>query len=151
MSDTPPALPIRVPGPLNEEIWFAVADTRMRMREAMNADNALAPIGLTLRSYAVLSIACTGDDFSQREIGGFLNFDARQVVNLVDDLERRGYTERVPNPRDRRANCIRATATGVRMHDAARTMLREREEVSLVGLSVAERETLLRLLARIQR
>lgn len=151
MSDKKTPLPSRVPGPLNEELWFAVADTRSRMRDAMNADTALAPIGLTLRSYAVLSIACTGDDFSQREIGGFLNFDGRQVVNLVDDLEKRGYTERVPNPRDRRANCIRATETGVRMHAAARAMLREREEVSLSELNDLERDTLLRLLARIHR
>ena len=140
----------RTPVTLRQEIWFAIADTRARMRGAMNADSALGPLGLTLRSYTILSMACTGNDYSQREIGDFLSFDARQVVNLVDDLEGLGYITREPYPGDRRVNAIRATAEGKRVHATAREVLREREEKTLGNLSPEERAQLLSLLDRIQ-
>ena len=140
----------RTPVTLRQEIWFAIADTRARMRGAMNADSALGPLGLTLRSYTILSMACTGNDYSQREIGDFLSFDARQVVNLVDDLEGLGYITREPYPGDRRVNAIRATAEGKRVHATAREVLREREEKTLGDLSPEERTQLLSLLDRIQ-
>ena len=140
----------RSPVALRKEIWFSIADTRARMRGAMNADSALGPLGLTLRSYTILSMACTGNDYSQREIGDFLSFDARQVVNLVDDLEGLGYITREPYPGDRRVNAIRATAEGRRVHATAREVLREREEKTLGDLSPAERTQLLSLLDRIQ-
>ena len=140
----------RTPVPLRQEIWFAIADTRARMRGAMNADSALGPLGLTLRSYTILSMACTGNDYSQREIGDFLSFDARQVVNLVDELEELGYITREPYPGDRRVNAIRATAEGTRVHATAREVLREREEKTLGDLSPEERTQLLSLLDRIQ-
>lgn len=140
----------RSPVALRKEIWFSIADTRARMRGAMNADSALGPLGLTLRSYTILSMACTGNDYSQREIGDFLSFDARQVVNLVDDLEGLGYITREPYPGDRRVNAIRATAEGKRVHATAREVLREREEKTLGDLSPEERTQLLSLLDRIQ-
>lgn len=136
--------------PLRDEVWFTIADARARMRGAMNADSALGPLGLTLRSYTILSMACTGGDYSQREIGDFLSFDARQVVNLVDELERLGYITREPYPGDRRVNAIRATAEGARVHATAREVMREREEKTLRDLSPAERTQLRSLLDRIR-
>lgn len=134
---------------LNDEMWFVIADARARMRAAMNADEVLTPLQLSLRTYAVLSLACTGNAYSQREIARMLSFDSRQVVYLVDELEGLGLIERRPDERDRRVNAIVATPAGEQVYATASASIREREEVPLQDLSAAERRTLQDLLARI--
>jgi DNA-binding MarR family transcriptional regulator len=46
------------------------------------------------------------------EIARLARLTKATVVAAVDDLERRGYAERVPDPRDRRAKPVRLTARG---------------------------------------
>ena len=57
------------------------------------------------------------------------------VVYLVDDLERLGYVERVPDPSDGRAKLVRMTERGLRAQDEARTIVAgiERDWSALVG------------------
>jgi DNA-binding MarR family transcriptional regulator len=47
---------------------------------------------------------------------------------LVSDLERAGYLERVPDPRDTRAKLIRTTDKGERQIEASWTIIRAVEE-----------------------
>jgi DNA-binding MarR family transcriptional regulator len=131
-------------------MWFAIADARARMRTAIDADSALQPMSLSLRTYSVLSLASADRFYSQREIGDFLSFDARQVVHLVDELEGLGYITRDQHPSDRRVKVVTATEEGVRALAEARRILADREELTLAGLSAAERVTLLELLSRVQ-
>lgn len=57
------------------------------------------------------------------------------VVYLVDDLERLGYVERVPDPSDGRAKLVRLTERGLRAQDEARKIVTgiERDWSALVG------------------
>jgi DNA-binding MarR family transcriptional regulator len=59
----------------------------------------------------------------------------------VDELERLGYVERVPDPSDRRAKLIRPTEHGLAYMAAARDALAEieREWVSAVGTETVTR------------
>lgn len=50
------------------------------------------------------------------------------VVYLVNDLERLGYVERVPDPADGRAKLVRFTERGARAQDAAREIVAQIEE-----------------------
>lgn len=50
------------------------------------------------------------------------------VVYLVNDLERLGYAERVPDPADGRAKLVRLTERGVRAQEAAREVVAQVEE-----------------------
>ena len=50
------------------------------------------------------------------------------VVYLVNDLERLGYVERIPDPSDGRAKLVRLTARGVRAQDEARRVVAEIEQ-----------------------
>lgn len=138
------------PVPLHDEMWFAIADARARMRSAMGGDELLAALGLTLRTYAVLSLAATGNDYSQREIARMLSFDSRQVVYLVDDLEAAGLIARTPDQRDRRVNAIVSTPRGREVLELAKVRIAELEESTLTDLSADERATLHSLLARVQ-
>lgn len=132
---------------LGDEVEFVAARARSMGTALANA--ALAPLGLKVRPYSVLSLACSGVDPSQRELAEFLMLDASQIVGIVDELERAGLVARTPDPADRRSNVITATPAGQKLYARARKAAKAAEEEALAGLDVAERAELLRLLRRV--
>lgn len=143
-----PASPDRFLGSeLANEIEFLAA--RARALGSSHANAMLAPLDLRVRSYAVLAMACSGSEPSQRELADFLRLDPSQIVALVDELEQRGLVLRAPDPRDRRSKVIRATAAGTELHRRASAAVRAAEDTSLARLDSAERDQLRGLLRRI--
>jgi DNA-binding MarR family transcriptional regulator len=132
---------------LAAEIEFLTA--RARSLGSGRANQLLADLDLKVRSYSVLSLACSGENPSQRELADFLSLDPSQIVALVDQLEKRGAVVREADPRDRRSKVIAATAAGRRLYQAAAAVVRESEAHSLRRLSAAERDTLRSLLRRV--
>jgi DNA-binding MarR family transcriptional regulator len=59
----------------------------------------------------------------------------QSMAELVAHLERHGYVERVPDPGDRRAKLVRATARGREVYASAREVIAEieREWTALLG------------------
>jgi len=51
----------------------------------------------------------------------------QSMAELVEHLERHGYVERVPDPRDRRAKLVRATTRGAEVYRIAREVVAEIE------------------------
>ena len=97
--------------------------TRASVVAAQRDNEALAPLGLKVRSFSVLGLALDDQPPTQREIAEFLRLDPSQVVALVDDLEQRGLLARETDPRDRRAKVVAATpavdiTAGVDEHEA---------------------------------
>jgi DNA-binding MarR family transcriptional regulator len=72
---------------------------------------ALAPLGLGQRGFCVLSSAIDGE-LTQTELAGMIGLDKTTMVVTVDDLESKGYAERIASPHDRRARMIRVTEAG---------------------------------------
>lgn len=132
---------------LAQETEFLLA--RARAAGTGHANSRLLALGLKARSYAVLSLAASGLEPTQRELAEFLSLDASQIVALVDQLEKAQLVERHPAPTDRRTNVIVATAEGVQMYARARDVAQETESESLAALSAEEREDLRRLLSKI--
>jgi DNA-binding MarR family transcriptional regulator len=132
---------------LAAEIEFLTA--RARSLGSGRANQLLADLDLKVRSYSVLSLACSGENPSQRELADFLSLDPSQIVSLVDQLEKRGAVTREADPRDRRSKVIAATAAGRRLYRAAAAIVRESEAQSMRSLSAAERDTLRSLLRRV--
>jgi DNA-binding MarR family transcriptional regulator len=133
--------------PLAEETSFLLARANARSLAYGNA--ALAPLGLKVRSYAVLALAAEEHRPSQRDLATFLRLDPSQVVALVDDLEARGLVERTADPSDRRANAVVATPEGVRMVAVARDALTDAEALVFAGLDAEERASLAATLRRV--
>lgn len=75
------------------------------------ARHRLAPLGLTVQLCGVLIRLAEGP-LSQHELGLQLGIDRTTVVELIDDLERKGYVERRRNPADRRSYLLTLTARG---------------------------------------
>jgi DNA-binding MarR family transcriptional regulator len=72
-----------------------------------------------------------------RELATQSQIAPQSVIWHVDELQRLGYVERVPDPSDRRAKLIRPTEHGLAYMAAARDALAdiEREWVSALGMN----------------
>lgn len=132
---------------LAHEIVFLIAIARGRGNGLTN--QLLSQTGLKVRHFAVLSLACSGKNPSQREMGEFLNLDPSQVVSLVDNLESRVLIRREADPRDRRSKILTATEAGHTLHDQAATLTRQAENQMLKHLTDEERAQLLNLLSKV--
>jgi DNA-binding MarR family transcriptional regulator len=70
----------------------------------------------------------------------------QSMAELVAHLERHGYVERVPDPEDRRAKLVRATARGQEVYAIAREFVTEIEAEWTAKLGERKIATLRRLL-----
>jgi DNA-binding MarR family transcriptional regulator len=129
------------------EIEFLTA--RTRSLGSARANKLLDPLGLKVRSYSVLSLACSSLAPTQRELAEFLSLDPSQIVPLVDALESEGLVERTADPNDRRSKVITGTKAGEQLYKKARKATAEGEGIAMAKLSKTEQETLRGLLARI--
>ena len=128
------------------EIEFLTA--RTRSLGSARANKLLGPLGLKVRSYSVLSLACSGLSPTQRELAEFLSLDPSQIVPLVDQLEERELVERRADPQDRRSKVISCTASGEQLYKKARIVTAEGEAAAMKRLNEAEQTLLRDLLTR---
>jgi DNA-binding MarR family transcriptional regulator len=70
----------------------------------------------------------------------------QSMAELVAHLEQHGYVERVPDPQDRRAKLVRATARGQQVYEIAREFVSEVEAEWTAKLGERKIATLRRLL-----
>jgi DNA-binding MarR family transcriptional regulator len=91
--------------------------TRLRLAEA------LSPLDLTMRQFAVLRALASDEGLSQAALGERLQIDASSIVLVLDECQKAGWAERRPNPTDRRRYAIHLTPAGrrvlIRAQDAA--------------------------------
>ena len=109
---------------------------------------ALAPLGVSARSYHVLRAALSGEH-TQTELAEMVGLDKTTMVVAVDELERAGLAERHPAPEDRRARIIAVTPAGKRkVAEADKVKERVQAEV-LDELSPREATALLNALSKL--
>lgn len=90
-----------------------------------------------------------GDGLRLSEIAARAGMTAQSMGELVDDLERRGYAVRRPDPDDRRAKLIYLTKKGQGTIDASRKAIAESEKRLEAALGRAAFARLRRTVARI--
>jgi DNA-binding MarR family transcriptional regulator len=73
----------------------------------------------------------------------------QSMAELVAHLERHGYVERVPDPSDRRAKLVRATARGAEIYAIAREVVAELEDEWTRALGKAKMRQLRELLGEL--
>ena len=132
---------------LSQEVQFLAA--RARSVGSSKANVLLSQLGLKVRSYSVLSLACSGLQPTQRELGEFLLLDPSQIVALVDELESKGLVNREVDPTDRRSKIITATEKGQQLYSQAYDFVMTAEEDSLATLSKREKAQLRSILQKI--
>ncbi len=135
------------PAGLAENIGFLLARAHLVARD--KADTALAGLGLNAKAFAALATVTSSGPLSQQKLSRRLGMDPATMVDVIDSLEGAGHIARVRNPRDRREYALQLTAKGRRLYQRAEKAVSEAEREALDGMSTGERQTLMKLLARI--
>jgi DNA-binding MarR family transcriptional regulator len=93
-----------VPEPLRESIAFLVTRIHNRMhREFMGV---LVPLRIEPRDFGTLVALCATGPVSQAELARHMGVSGASMVQIVDDLERRGLLERRRLASDRRTQVL---------------------------------------------
>jgi DNA-binding MarR family transcriptional regulator len=113
------------------------------------ANEMLARISLTARQVGILTLVTESGPMTQTALASSLHLDRTTMVELIDDLEAKGFVERRRCPTDRRAFLIHPTVRGREAKDSAVAVLDDQQRAFLQPLSAAERELLAELLNRL--
>ncbi|GAA0542153.1 MarR family transcriptional regulator [Paractinoplanes ferrugineus] len=109
---------------------------------------ALAPLGLTGRELAVLTVLGGSEALAQQQAASRLGVDRTTMVALVDALEAKGLVRRGPDPVDRRRNLVHLTERGRELLDEGSRIHAEAERTFLAALTADEVSQLKSLLRR---
>src|SRR3954465_15183705 len=82
---------------------------RAHWRAAAVMTEALRPLGIELRHFAVLIVLVDRGPTMQRDLAAATGSDKAGIMRIVDDLERRGLAARKTVPGDRRARAVEIT------------------------------------------
>jgi DNA-binding MarR family transcriptional regulator len=111
------------PEALADRTGYLLAAAHRRMRERLDA--ALEPLGIEARHLGALATIAASAPCSQQVVAEQLGVTGPVVVQIVDQLERRGLVERRRNPSDRRSYALQPTAAGSATVRRARAALDE--------------------------
>ena len=113
------------------------------MAEPFNAHN-ITPV-----QFGVLVAVAEQPGLDLTRLSGLINYDRPTLTGVIDRLESKGLVVREPDPKDRRARCLRITLGGKDVLDRIeKTALLSRDAV-LEPLTKAERKLLLQMLERL--
>jgi DNA-binding MarR family transcriptional regulator len=86
--------------------------------------------GLDLRpaEFSVLAVIGGNKGLSQADVAQRLGIERARLVRLLDRLEKRGFTQRLPSSTDRRSHVLRLTPAGQQMLKRAKALVMVHEE-----------------------
>ena len=109
---------------------------------------ALEEVGLTPRSFCLLSKAMTGE-YTQIELAHAVGLDKTTMVVTLDELEAAGLAERRPSDTDRRARVVAVTPAGKRKVAKGERIVERTQAQVLEALPADEREAFMDSLAQL--
>jgi MarR family transcriptional regulator, lower aerobic nicotinate degradation pathway regulator len=136
-----------IPVSLSDQFGYLLSKAHLRIHNSAN--EALEPLGLTVKHYGLLTLLVHEGPISQGRLGEVMRIDRTTMVALIDDLERDGHVDRTRNPEDRRAYALAATPAGRRVQRRAAALMKRVYDESLSSLSEDERSELRRMLTAI--
>ncbi|GAA4557208.1 MarR family winged helix-turn-helix transcriptional regulator [Planotetraspora kaengkrachanensis] len=117
-------------------------------RAATVMTEALRPLGIELRHFAVLLVLIDRGATVQRDLATATGSDKAGIMRVVDDLERMGLAVRKSVPGDRRVKSVEITPAGVELFDTAHVAAEPLAESLVAQLGPGEAEQLRDLLTR---
>ncbi|WP_433516910.1 MarR family winged helix-turn-helix transcriptional regulator [Nonomuraea sp. CA-143628] len=117
-------------------------------RAATVMSEALRPLGIELRHFAVLIVLVDRGPTVQRDLAAATGTDKAGIMRVVDDLERKGLAVRKSVPGDRRVRAVEITPQGVELFDAAHVAAEPLADRLVADLGSDESEQLRDLLTR---
>ncbi|WUD70845.1 MarR family winged helix-turn-helix transcriptional regulator [Streptomyces sp. NBC_00510] len=121
---------------------------RAHWRAGAVMGEALRPLGIEVRHFAVLMVLVDRGPTVQRDLAAATGSDKAGIMRVVDDLERKGLAVRKSVPGDRRVRAVEITPAGVELFDAAHVAAVPLAEHLVAELGPGETERLKDLLTR---
>ena len=121
---------------------------RAHWRAAALMSEALRPLGIELRHFAVLIVLVDRGPTEQRDLVEATGSDKAGIMRVVDDLERKGLAVRKSVPGDRRVRAVEITPKGLELFDAAHVAAEPLAERLVSELGPGDAEQLTDLLTR---
>src|SRR4051794_38375173 len=131
---------------LHDRLGYLLKHAQLRLTEHTAA--ALAPLGISGRDLAVLTVLGETATIVQQHAAGRLGVDRTTMVDLVDALEARDLVARRTDPADRRRNLVQLTDKGRHVLAEGERAYREAEDLFLAGLDGGEAARVRALLHR---
>ncbi|MFB9684111.1 MarR family winged helix-turn-helix transcriptional regulator [Amycolatopsis plumensis] len=125
---------------VTQRLGYLLKHAQLRLAEL--AEPLYAPLGVTGRQLALLTLFGDGPARSQQDGAARLGVDRTTMVALVDELEAKGLVRREVAPRDRRKRLVLLTPEGERVREAGAEVTRKAEALLLEPLSAEEAEGL---------
>lgn len=86
----------------------------------------------------------------QTDLAAELGTDSAGTTRIVHRMEAAGYVRRVPDPDDRRATRVEATAKGLALREHVEQIWSHLEELTVGSMTPAERHTAMESLRRLE-
>jgi DNA-binding MarR family transcriptional regulator len=109
----------------------------------------VAPHGLTVRTWVVLSTVSSNPDLTQLALGSALGLDKTTVTAAIDRLERAGLVSRREAPGDRRARVVDVTDAGRTLAEQVQAETSARQDALLADVDPAQLDGLVRTLQQL--
>jgi DNA-binding MarR family transcriptional regulator len=109
----------------------------------------LSVLDLAPSDAGILRMLRTQSGLSQQELASRLKIHPSRLVAMLDNLEKRGFVERRPNPDDRRLYSLYLASGGEDVLGKIGRIAREHQQALLPALNSEEREVLMALLQKI--
>jgi DNA-binding MarR family transcriptional regulator len=112
-------------GVLHDHLGYLIR--RLQVWVFQDFIRTLAPIDISPAQYSVLVVIAANPGLSQSDLADRLGIERARLVRLLDRLERRGLTRRLPSRTDRRSHALRLTPTGQRTLKRAKALAARHE------------------------
>ena len=109
----------------------------------------LSALELLPADAGILRLLRMSSGISQQELSGRLKIHPSRLVAILDNLGKRGFVERRPNPEDRRLYSLHLTEAGGEVLGSIGKVAREHQDALLAALSAQERAQLAGLLQKV--
>lgn len=106
----------------------------------------LSVIDIRPAQYSVLVVIGANPGLSQAELADRLAIERARLVHMLDHLQSRGLTERLPSPTDRRTHALQLTKDGQRVLKRAKALAARHEARLTEKIGPEERKQVLDLL-----
>jgi DNA-binding MarR family transcriptional regulator len=111
--------------------------------------DVVAPHGLSVRTWMVLSTVTSNPDMTQLALGSALGLDKTTMTAAIDRLERAELVVRREAPGDRRARVVDVTAAGRRLAEQVGTETSARQAALLADVDQGDLDTVTRTLQQL--
>jgi DNA-binding MarR family transcriptional regulator len=131
-------------GVLHDHLGYLIR--RLQVWVFQDFIRTLAPIDLRPAQYSVLVVIAANPGLSQSDLADKLGIERARLVRMLDRLERRGLTRRLPSRTDRRSHALRLTPSGQRTLKRAMTLAARHEARLMEELGVGQHNSMMDLL-----